>query len=74
MSKRIPYHITSIDALQAAFPELVTEKTVTTVIKEVNRELLYKIVKVNHELDREVAGVVIGAEAVNEARSIKPAA
>lgn len=62
MSNRIPYKITDIDALQAAYPEVVKEETVpATIVKTPNKELLYKIVKLNHSLERTIPGVEIAA-------------
>lgn len=73
MSKRIPYRITDLEALQKAYPEIVREETI--VRKVVDKEKLYKIVKLSAELVRAVEGVEIGAgEPVNaEPAAVVPA-
>lgn len=59
MAKRIPYKITDIAALQAAYPEVVTDRHV--VEKVVDKEKLYQVIKLNHSLERKIDGVEIDA-------------
>lgn len=60
MAKRIPHKLLNVDELQKAYPEIVTERTV--VVKDVDKEALYQIVKVNHRIGRGIPGVRIGEE------------
>lgn len=71
MAKRIAFRITDIDALQAAYPEVVTEETVpATTVKIPNKELIYKIVKLNSGLNRPTPGVkIVDEEKETEASS-----
>lgn len=58
MTKKAPYDVTDVDALQAAFPQLVTEKTV--IVKEINHAKLYAIVKAKIVLEEPLPpGVVL---------------
>lgn len=74
MAKKLPYEVTDIDALEKAYPELVsvTETTCKTTVKgEIvsdkttsikmihDKEKLYRLVKLNHEIGRETAGVTV---------------
>lgn len=60
MAKRIPYKIIDLEALQKAYPEIVSEETI--VRRVVDKEKLYKIVKLSAELGRVVDGVEIGVQ------------
>lgn len=55
MSKKLPYKITDIEALKVAYPQIVTEHHV--VLHDVDKALLYQIVKVNYALKIETPGV-----------------
>jgi hypothetical protein len=55
--RKISYKITDMDALQAAFPQMISERTV--VQKVVNKKLLYKVLKLNKELGINTPGVTL---------------
>lgn len=58
MSKKAPYDVTDVDALQAAYPQLV--KDVPTIVKEINHAKLYAIVKAKIVLEEALPpGVVL---------------
>lgn len=57
MSKRIPYKITDINALEQAFPELIAPEVI--VKKNIDKHRLYKLVKTMHSIGRSIPGVEI---------------
>lgn len=74
MAKKLKFEITNIDALEREFPELVavTETTCKTTVKgEVvadkttsikvihDKDKLYRLVKLNHEMGRLTTGVEV---------------
>lgn len=56
MSKLVPYQIVDAAALKEAYPEVYTPEVITRDVP--NRELIYKVVKMNFELGRPTPGVV----------------
>lgn len=57
MAKNIKYKVTDLDALKAAYPELIKSETVVREV--VDHKKLYALVKANNGIGRPVEGVTI---------------
>lgn len=62
MAKRVPYEITDEPALRAAYPELFKDEQVVVTKTTIDKETLYKMVKLNKVLGRSIPGIKINAD------------